>query len=373
MIKNHRSLEIGDRVCSSKGGGRTSDVRFGTYLGALSDGLRYVRWDDCNSQPTHADVGSWNRMLTLLPRWFYVGALVSFRVNERDMFGLGVVEELDGPLFVSIRHVSSGASMRVEAPMNHDGSLGWGRKVTAESPTMVPGMAGELRFDSGETLAGTLAGHKLGDDGVTRLVFRAKDSTVVENPVSMAGMWRTMWPQVGYLVSGLRVLSDYPGTAVAKKMVKVLEKAPESPSVDAKPSNPKDALGVAKVPFSTIPAPVLALLGLAMAEGSLKYGRYNYRVIGVRAGVYYDACLRHLTAWWEGEDIDPDSGLPHPVKAATCLLVLMDASMRGMLEDDRPPRTPAGWQASMNEAMAALLQKYPDPKPAYTERNKDQR
>ena len=365
MIKNKRELEVGDRVCSYRDGKRNG-ARFGTYLGVLSDELRYVRWDDCQSYPTHADSESWNRMLTILPPWFYVGAVVRFRAKVEDEFGPGVVEELDGPLFASVRSVSHGGLVRVEAPVDSDGFLDWGRKVLEYHSSMVPGMAGRLKFLNGTTLVGTLMGSHTGPDEVLRLVFKAKDSTVVENPVSMAEMWQSEWPKVGYLLSGSKVLSDHP------RRMKTCppEKAPEKPSVESKPSNPKDALGVAKVPFSTIPAPVMALLGLAMTEGSLKYGRHNYRAIGVRASVYYDACLRHLTAWWEGEDIDPDSGLPHPIKAATCLIVLMDASMRGMCEDDRPPKTPDGWQARMNEAMAALLQKYPNPKPAYTEKDK---
>ena len=75
---------------------------------------------------------------------------------------------------------------------------------------------------------------------------------------------------------------------------------------NVKPTNPKDALGVRKVPFSTISAPVIAELGVAMLEGAMKYGRHNYRVIGVRGSVYYDAVMRHMFSWWEGENIDPD-------------------------------------------------------------------
>ena len=44
----------------------------------------------------------------------------------------------------------------------------------------------------------------------------------------------------------------------------------------AKPGNPKDALGILKVPASTLSAPVTAEVGVAMFEGALKYGRHNY-------------------------------------------------------------------------------------------------
>ncbi len=77
-----------------------------------------------------------------------------------------------------------------------------------------------------------------------------------------------------------------------------------------KPSNPKDALAIRKVGLSTLPFRVLWEVALGMLEGALKYGRHNYRGIGVRASVYFDATQRHLGAWWEGEDID-QSAQPH--------------------------------------------------------------
>lgn len=128
-----------------------------------------------------------------------------------------------------------------------------------------------------------------------------------------------------------------------------------------KETNPKDAVGVRKAPLSTVPAGVLMEIGLAMLEGARKYGRHNYRVTGVRASVYYDAALRHLMDWWEGTDIDPDSGLSHVTKALACLTVLRDAEINGMLEDDRPPGQPLHL-AYLNKRAAELIDKYPDAK-----------
>lgn len=129
-----------------------------------------------------------------------------------------------------------------------------------------------------------------------------------------------------------------------------------------KDSNPKDAIGVKKVPFSTLPAPVLAEMALGMLEGALKYGRHNYRAIGVRTSVYYDACLRHLLAFWEGEDIDPDSGLPHIVKAIDCLVVLRDAQMQDKVYDDRPPVSKTGWVNDANDVAKSMISKCENPR-----------
>lgn len=134
-----------------------------------------------------------------------------------------------------------------------------------------------------------------------------------------------------------------------------------------KPSNPKDALGVLKLAFSVFPLPVLWEACLGMLEGALKYGRHNYRVIGVRGSVYFDAAQRHLCAWWEGEDIDPDSQLSHITKAITSLVVLRDAMIRGNWVDDRPPRTDPEFLASVNAHVKRLLEKYPEPVLPYTE------
>lgn len=136
---------------------------------------------------------------------------------------------------------------------------------------------------------------------------------------------------------------------------------------EVKDTNPKDAVGIAKVPFSTIPSQVIAEVGLAMMEGALKYGRHNYRTAGVRTSVYHDAALRHLLAFWEGQNDDPDSGLSHLVKAIACCVVIRDSQIRGNWEDDRPPKTPDGWIDELNKKAKALLEKYPNPLPAHTE------
>lgn len=128
-----------------------------------------------------------------------------------------------------------------------------------------------------------------------------------------------------------------------------------------KPTNPKDALGIKKVPLHNVPSAPLLEVGLAMMEGGRKYGTHNYRVIGVRASTYYDAAWRHLTAWWEGEDIDAASGLHHVTKAIASLFVLRDAMVMDNYEDDRPPRYPNGLGIDrLNELAAKMIEKYPE-------------
>mgnify|MGYP001558282212 CR=1 FL=1 len=49
----------------------------------------------------------------------------------------------------------------------------------------------------------------------------------------------------------------------------------------------------------------------------------------------YDALQRHLTAWWEGEDLDPESGLSHLAHCGCCLLFLLAFQLRRTGRDDR--------------------------------------
>ena len=139
-------------------------------------------------------------------------------------------------------------------------------------------------------------------------------------------------------------------------------------SMNEKPTNPKDAVAIGKVPMSCISGPVLMEVGLGMMEGALKYGRHNYRAVGVRASVYFDALQRHMWAWWEGEDIDPDSGINHISKTIADLTVLRDSMIRSNWTDDRPPKTNPEWIRDLNKAATALLEKYPDRKEAIIEK-----
>jgi len=132
-----------------------------------------------------------------------------------------------------------------------------------------------------------------------------------------------------------------------------------------KETNPKDSVGIKKVPFSTVPSEVVAEIGLAMLEGARKYGRHNYRIAGVRSSVYYDALFRHMCAWWEGEDVDPDSGLNHVIKALSTLTVLRDAMINEKLTDDRPPSLKPGWVNGLNKKAAEIIDKHPVSLPPY--------
>ncbi len=104
--------------------------------------------------------------------------------------------------------------------------------------------------------------------------------------------------------------------------------------------NPKDTIGSDKLPLGLVPSTAIAYEALAFLEGAEKYGRYNWRVAGVRASIYHDALMRHVEKWWNGEWADPVTGIPHLASARACLAIILDADECGKLTDDRPPVAP---------------------------------
>lgn len=109
-----------------------------------------------------------------------------------------------------------------------------------------------------------------------------------------------------------------------------------------KRSNPKDALGSARIDLSHLSPFAMVEESLAYEEGLCKYGRNNYRIAGIRAMIYIGAALRHIWKYVMGEQRDPRTNVHHLGSARACLGILLDAEGYGKLTDDRPP-SPKGF------------------------------
>lgn len=101
--------------------------------------------------------------------------------------------------------------------------------------------------------------------------------------------------------------------------------------------NPKTRFGVTKPPLGLLPAPAVAHVAMAFADGSKKYGRANWREDAVTWSTYDNAARRHMALYESGETHAQDSGVHHLAHAAACLMILLDAEFAGKLNDDRPP------------------------------------
>lgn len=87
-----------------------------------------------------------------------------------------------------------------------------------------------------------------------------------------------------------------------------------------------------------IPIGALKALALVYGVGAQKYDDHNWRA-GYRWSLSYAALQRHLTAFWNGEDIDPESGLPHMAHAAWHCFTLITFMHEHPEKDDRYDRT----------------------------------
>ena len=137
-----------------------------------------------------------------------------------------------------------------------------------------------------------------------------------------------------------------------------------------KDTNPKDRVASSRLDLSLFPSTARAYGALAMTEGDLKYGGYNYRIAGVKASIYYAAANRHLDKWFNGEWADQKTGVPHLASALACIGVLIDAIECNKLNDDRPPKCNMDTLLENMEKKVIHLQKlFPDGQDRYTEIN----
>ena len=77
-----------------------------------------------------------------------------------------------------------------------------------------------------------------------------------------------------------------------------------------------------KARWDLIPFKALQRTVEVLTYGAIKYAPENWRKVPDQRARYYAAALRHLVAWWGGERLDPESGLPHLGHASCCLMFL---------------------------------------------------
>ena len=108
--------------------------------------------------------------------------------------------------------------------------------------------------------------------------------------------------------------------------------------------NPKQAYGDRKIKLQLVPPSAAIAIAKGLEEGAKKYSPWNWRDDPVETMTYYGAVQRHLAAWVEGEDLDPDSahGKTHLDGAIASLAILIDALSLGTAIDNRPKVKSAG-------------------------------
>ena len=86
----------------------------------------------------------------------------------------------------------------------------------------------------------------------------------------------------------------------------------------------------AKIRYSLLPVGTVNQVVQVLEYGaSTKYEINNWQKVPSARTRYYDAAMRHIDAWWNGELLDLDKGdqkgshLPHLAHAVCCLMFLM--------------------------------------------------
>jgi len=98
------------------------------------------------------------------------------------------------------------------------------------------------------------------------------------------------------------------------------------------PTGRKDDTG--KLRFDLLPVRPLEHIAAIYTYGAIKYDDNNWRA-GMAWGRVFGASLRHLWAFWRGEDLDQESGLPHLAHAAFGCLTLLEYMETHRELDDR--------------------------------------
>lgn len=89
-----------------------------------------------------------------------------------------------------------------------------------------------------------------------------------------------------------------------------------------------------KPPLSLISTDAMVAEAEVLDFGRKKYAKDNWRK-GMEWSRLVDAALRHIYAWNEGEDKDPETGLSHIAHARCCLGFIIESQRRGLGKDDR--------------------------------------
>lgn len=93
-----------------------------------------------------------------------------------------------------------------------------------------------------------------------------------------------------------------------------------------------------KLPLDLLSPEFLFGTSAVLKFGAAKYAPYNWAK-GIRYSRVFSALLRHLWAWWGGEENDKETEMPHLWHASCCLMFLIHYSNRGRQYaryDDRP-------------------------------------
>ncbi len=124
------------------------------------------------------------------------------------------------------------------------------------------------------------------------------------------------------------------GEALTRNHARALMDAPPTGEVRATDPATGAQKGRKLAELGAIDLTALLRVAEVAGYGGRKYERGNY-LKGYAWSWSFDALMRHLLAFWSGENVDPESGLPHMAHASWHTLALLAFTEHGLGTDDR--------------------------------------
>lgn len=87
--------------------------------------------------------------------------------------------------------------------------------------------------------------------------------------------------------------------------------------------------------YDLLPPELLEATAQVLTFGAAKYSSRNWEQ-GMHWGRPFAALMRHMWAWWRGEEADPETGMSHLWHASCCIAFLIAFEARKIGVDDRP-------------------------------------
>lgn len=90
-----------------------------------------------------------------------------------------------------------------------------------------------------------------------------------------------------------------------------------------------------KLRYELLPPELLEETARVLTFGAAKYADRNWE-LGMAWSRPFGALMRHIWAWWGGEDKDPETGYSHLAHVCCCVAFLVAYERRDIGVDDRP-------------------------------------
>lgn len=160
--------------------------------------------------------------------------------------------------------------------------------------------------------------------------FKRLDSGLVQVFAKTAGEWASLGAYTVFDLESSTCTIKRPESITeipySVKAARVAEKSMPYPDGDARyfeTSLVGQKHDASKPRYSLLPAGSVDRVIDVLELGATKYAPNNWQHVSDARTRYYDATMRHLSTWWQGETHDAESGLHHLAHAACCILFLL--------------------------------------------------